>query len=74
MNLHVSPNLEFVIIIIFSFDLWMSKGGVDTFASIINYLNAIWKPRHAIVGFFKVHGTIGVPWLCNFNLRSEKLT
>jgi hypothetical protein len=37
----------------------MSKGGVDTFALVINYLDDTWKPRHAIVGFFKVHGTIG---------------
>jgi hypothetical protein len=59
MKLHVLPNLEFVAIIFFSFDLWMSKGGVDTFALVINYLDDIWKPRHAIVGFFKVHGTIG---------------
>jgi hypothetical protein len=50
MNL---PNLEFVIIIIFSFDLWMSKGGVDTFALVINYLDDIWKPKHAIVGNFQ---------------------
>jgi hypothetical protein len=58
MNLHVLPNLEFVIIVFFSFDLWMSKGGVDTFVLVINCLDDTWKPRHAIVGLFKVHGTI----------------
>jgi len=27
-----------------SFDLWMPKGGVDTFALVINYLNESWMP------------------------------
>ncbi len=58
MNLHVLPNLEFVAIVFFSFDLRMSKARVDTFALVINYLDDTWKPRHAIVGFFLMHGTI----------------
>ncbi len=31
MDLHVLPNLEFATPISTSFDLWMSKGGVNTF-------------------------------------------
>jgi hypothetical protein len=27
-----------------NFDLWMSRGGVDTFALVINYLNESWMP------------------------------
>jgi hypothetical protein len=27
-----------------SFDLWMSKGDVDNFAFVINYLNESWMP------------------------------
>jgi len=33
----------------------MSKGGVDTFVLVINYLNEAWTPRHVIVGLFEVH-------------------
>jgi hypothetical protein len=32
MDLHVLLNLAFIIIMATSFDLWMSKDGVDTFA------------------------------------------
>jgi hypothetical protein len=39
MNLHVLSNLGFVAIVFFSFDLWMFKVGVDTFALVINYLD-----------------------------------
>ncbi len=44
-----------------SFDFWMSRGGVhvDTFVLVINYLNDVWTPRHAIVGLFEVHETSG---------------
>lgn len=37
MNLHVLPHLEFATIVFCSFDLWMSKNEVDTFALVINY-------------------------------------
>jgi len=37
MNLHVLPHLEFATIVSCSFDLWMSKNEVDTFALVINY-------------------------------------
>jgi hypothetical protein len=39
MNLHVLPSLKTITIISTSFDLWMSKGGVDIFALVINYLD-----------------------------------
>jgi hypothetical protein len=33
----------------------MSKGGMDTFALVINYLNDSWTPMHVTIGLFKVH-------------------
>jgi hypothetical protein len=39
MKLHVLPLLEFATIVSYGFGLWMSKGGVDTFALVINFLN-----------------------------------
>jgi hypothetical protein len=39
----------------------MFRGGVhvDTFVSVINYLNDVWTPRHATIGLFEVHETSG---------------
>jgi hypothetical protein len=37
----------------------MSRGGVDTFALVINYLDECWIPRHHIVGLFEVQKTNG---------------
>jgi len=61
MELHVLPYLESKVIVFTSFDFWMSRGGthVNTFVSVINYLNDVWTPRHAIVGLFGVHETSG---------------
>jgi hypothetical protein len=39
MDLHVLHTLETTTTISTSFDLWMSKGGVDTIALMINYLD-----------------------------------
>jgi hypothetical protein len=36
--MHVLPKLANATTISISFDLWMSKGGIDMFALIINYL------------------------------------
>ncbi len=46
--------------ILASFDLWMSKGGVDTFVFVINYLIEAWEPMHVIVGLLKVNETIAI--------------
>ncbi len=35
------------------FDLWMSRGGVDTFVLIIHFLNDKWKLYHVTIGFFE---------------------
>jgi hypothetical protein len=44
MQLHVLPRLVEATTLSASFDLWMSRGGVNTFALVINYLNESWMP------------------------------
>jgi hypothetical protein len=43
MDIHVLPKFTNVAIDSTSFVLWMSKGGVDTFALVINYLTKAWE-------------------------------
>ncbi len=43
MDIHVLPKFTSVAIISTSFDLWMSRGGIDTFALVINYLIEAWE-------------------------------
>ncbi len=42
MNLHVFLNFKFGGIVFVSFDLWMFKGGVDTFVLDTKQLNDSW--------------------------------
>ncbi len=56
---HVLPKLKTITIVSTSFDLWMSKGGIDTFALVINYLDEVWTPMHVTIGVFQVHKTSG---------------
>ncbi len=57
MNLHMLPNLAFVIIVFCSFDIWMFKGGVNTFALVTICLENNLTPGHIIVGLLEVHET-----------------
>jgi hypothetical protein len=57
MQLHVLLGLAKETTLSISFDLWMSRGGVDTFALVINYLNESWMPQHVTIGLFEVHET-----------------
>ncbi len=59
-NLHMLPILASITIMFKSFDIWMPKGGVNTFTLVINYLNEIWIHVHVIIGLFEVHETIGL--------------
>jgi len=43
MDIDVLPKFINVTIVSTSFDLWMSKGGIDTFALVINYLIEAWE-------------------------------
>jgi hypothetical protein len=36
----------------------MPKGGIDTFALVIDYLDEAWTPRHVIINLFEVYETI----------------
>jgi hypothetical protein len=60
MQLHVLPRLAEATTLLASFDLWMFRGGMDTFALVINYLNESWMPQHVTIGIFEVHETIGL--------------
>jgi hypothetical protein len=40
-----------------SFDLWMSKGGVDTFVLIILFLNHNWELGHVTIDLFETSKT-----------------
>jgi hypothetical protein len=57
MDCHVFLALVEVIIVIATFDLWMSREGFDTFALVVNYINSKWEPCHIMVGIFEVHET-----------------
>jgi len=50
MDIHVLPKL--------ATDLWMFRGGIHTFALVINYLFEAWEHVHTIVGLFEVNETI----------------
>jgi len=44
MDLHVLHNFAYVTIMATSFDLWIFRGRMDTFALVINCLNESWTP------------------------------
>jgi hypothetical protein len=48
----ISEAFEACDICMVSFDLWMSRGGVDTFVLIVHFLNHNWELGHVIIGFF----------------------
>lgn len=50
----------------------MCKGGVDTFALAINYLNASWTPIHATISLFEVHETMGLSMTKQWQFLFEK--
>ncbi len=53
----VFPFINIAIFIIATFDLWMSKGALDTFALVINFLTLDWEPKHVIIGLFEAKWT-----------------
>ncbi len=56
----VSPFVNAIASIIATFDLWMSKGALDTFALVINFLTLDWEPKHVTIGLFEAKRTFGV--------------
>jgi hypothetical protein len=57
MDLHVLLSFQTTTTISIRFDLLMSRGGVDIFALVINYLDKSWIPQHVIIGSFEVQKT-----------------
>ncbi len=53
MQLHVLLGLIKATTLSTSFDLLMSKGGVDTFSLVIK--NESWMSQHVTIGLFEVH-------------------
>jgi len=43
IEVHVLPNLESTTNVFTFFNLWISKGDLDTFSLVINHLNETWK-------------------------------
>jgi hypothetical protein len=46
-------------LVIASFDLWMSKGAYDILALVINFLDQNWQPKKVTIGFFEATKTAG---------------
>jgi hypothetical protein len=51
---NVLPVLNDYSCVIANFDLWMSKGVHDVFILVIIFWGSDWKPKHVILGLFKV--------------------
>jgi hypothetical protein len=66
MEHHVFLALVDATIIITTFDLWMSRGGFDMFALVVNYINKKWEPCHVTVTIFDVHETSRVAMAIQF--------
>jgi hypothetical protein len=67
--MHILLNLIGVTIVFGCFDLWMSKGDVDTFALVIKFGNV-----NAIVGLFEANGkNWPFAWCNNCNIFLKNL-
>jgi hypothetical protein len=56
---YVLPLLDNYIIIITSFDVWMSKRAHDIFALVVNILGVDSQPKHVLIGLFEANEIIG---------------
>jgi hypothetical protein len=56
----VLPYINVAIFITTTFDLWMSKGALNTFSLVIHFLTLDWEPKHVIIGLFEARGTTGI--------------
>jgi hypothetical protein len=53
---YVLPLLETCDTATATFDLWMSRGGIDTFTLVVNFLSKDWVIHHVTVGVFETRG------------------
>jgi hypothetical protein len=51
----------------------MSKGSVDTFVLVINYLNDSWIPHYVTIGLFDIHETIGLSMVGQLSYLFENM-
>ncbi len=51
------PNLKTIATILANFNLWMFRGGVDTFVLVTIFLNEVSVPMHVTMELFEVHET-----------------
>jgi hypothetical protein len=56
----VLPYVNGVVSVITTFDLWMSKGALEIFALVINFLTLDWESKHVTLGLFEKNNTIGI--------------
>ncbi len=73
MNLHVLPSLESTTIVSYSFDLWMSKDGVDTFAWSLIIWMELWHLSMLPWGYLKCMKLLTMPCHCNFKFYWKNL-
>jgi TRAP-type mannitol/chloroaromatic compound transport system permease large subunit len=72
MQLHVLLRFVEETTLLTSFDLWMSRGCMDTFALVINYLNESRIPQHFTIALFEVHGSTGFSMVSHLHSLLEK--
>jgi hypothetical protein len=60
VDIHVLPKLANAATISTSFDSWISKGCIDTFILVINYLSKNWELVHVNVDLFEVNEITGL--------------
>jgi hypothetical protein len=53
----VSPTFDSYNTCTVSFNLWKSRGGVDTFVFIVHFLNDKWEPCDVTIAFFEILDT-----------------
>ncbi len=41
-----------------TFNLWMSRGGNNTFALVVSFIIFLWVPFHVMINMFNVESTI----------------
>lgn len=62
MEVLLFPTFDSCCTCMVNFDLWISKGGVDTFVLIAHFLNDKWN-----FGIFKIIDTFGNPMVLQVN-------
>ncbi len=56
MDIYILPKLVSASIVSV-YDLWMSKGGIDTYVLVVHYLSKACELVHATIGLFEVNET-----------------